>query len=95
MRNSECPYPHSKTAFMMPSAAPTESRFITEATSGTSRLRNTAMSSRNPRMTTTATNGISFEDSLCAKSTCPAVDPPTSTCTPVPASAAGSTSWRR
>ena len=86
----ESPQPHSNTAFMTPRAAPTESRFITEATAGMSRLRNTTMSSRNARITTTATNGGQLGgEGTCEKSTWVAVTPPTRTCRPVPASAAG------
>jgi len=81
----EVPQPQLNTAFMMPSAAPTDSRFMTEAMAGISRLRNTAISSRKASTTTTAMNSGSLDDSTCAKSCWVAVAPPTSTVTPVPA----------
>ena len=41
------PQPHWNTATTTPYAAPIDSRFMTTALSGTSRLRKTSMSSRN------------------------------------------------
>src|ERR1019366_5263426 len=89
--NSEWPQPHSKIAFIRPRAAPTASRFMTEAVSGMSRLRNTAISSTKPSRTTTAMNKMSLEDRTRAKSVWVAVGPPTRTVMPVPAWARGMT----
>jgi hypothetical protein len=50
---------------------------MTEATSGMSRLRNTAMSRRNARSTTTAMNTGSLSVSTWEKSMLVAVTPPT------------------
>jgi hypothetical protein len=80
---------------MAPSAAPTDSRFMTEATSGMSRLRNTAARSKNARMTTTAMKNGSLSPSTWEKSMLVAVSPPTWTRRPVPSSARGMRSWRR
>lgn len=49
---SEAPQPHWKTATMKPYAAPTDSRFITTAFTGTSTLRNTIISRRKLRIST-------------------------------------------
>src|ERR1700688_3682569 len=92
--NSECPHPHENTAFIIPRAAPTDSRFMIDATSGINRLRNTAMSSKKANTTTTPTNRGSFEDKTWEKSVWMAVAPPTRTVKPVPADALGMTSWR-
>src|SRR5207248_6651779 len=42
---ADVPQPQWKTAFSAPRPAPTDSRFMTEATSGMSRLRNTTVRS--------------------------------------------------
>jgi hypothetical protein len=89
------PHPHPNTAFITPRAAPTDSRFITEAIAGITRLENTSISSRNARSTTTAMNSGSLRARALEKSTCVAVTPPIRTCRPLPASAAGTTRLRR
>ena len=71
--SSEPPQPLVNTAVMAPSAATTETRLSAEATSGMSRLRNTAASSTNARMTTTAMNSGSLLPRTCAKSIAEAV----------------------
>ena len=68
---------------------------MTEATSGMSRLRNTAMSSRNARSTTTAMNTGSLLVSAWEKSMLVAVTPPTWTARLVPCAARGMRLSRR
>ena len=87
--SSEAPQPLVNRAVMAPSAATTDSRLSAEATSGMSRLRNTAVSRMNARMTTTATNRGSLLPRTCAKSIAVAVWPPTWTTRPLPCSAWG------
>ena len=65
---SEPASPHWKTATSMPSAAPMDSRFMTAAVSGITMLRNTVISNRNDRITTSPMNSGSFELSTFAKS---------------------------
>ena len=65
---------------MTPNAAPADSRFITDAIAGTTRLRNTAISSRNDSSTTTPMNSGSLLVRTFEKSSKIAVWPPTSTC---------------
>ena len=60
--------PHWKTATSMPSAAPMDSRFMTAAVSGITRLRNTVINSRNDRITTRPMKSGSFELRTLAKS---------------------------
>src|SRR5689334_12095745 len=86
---ADVPQPQWKTAFSAPRPAPTDSRFMTEATSGISRLRNTTSSRTNARITTTATNTGSLSVSTWAKSMLAAVTPPTWTTRPVPRAACG------
>ena len=74
-----------------PNEAPAESRFITAAIAGISRLRNTAVSSRKESSTTTPMNSGSFLLSTLEKSAKIAVWPPIRTCTPLPALARGTT----
>ena len=54
-----------------------DSRFMTAAVSGMTRLRNTTASSRNDSTTTSPMNSGSLDDSTRAKSTKMAVVPPT------------------
>ena len=77
-----------------PNAAAAESRFITAAIAGITRLRNTAISSRKLSPMTTAEEQRQLAREHVAKSSKIAVWPPTSTCTPVPRSAAGTTRSR-
>src|SRR5579862_691287 len=91
---TDVPQPQWKTAFRAPRPAPTDSRFMTEATSGISRLRNTTSSKMNARITTTAMNTGSLSVSTWAKSVLVAVTPPTWTTRPVPWAASGIRSWR-
>jgi hypothetical protein len=93
-RSSEPPQPQLKTAFIAPRAAPTDSRFITEATSGMSRLRKTASRSRNASSTTMAMKMGSLSVSTRAKSMLVAVSPPTCTTRLVPSAARGMTRSR-
>ena len=74
----------------MPNAAAIDSRFMTAAFSGTTRLRNTSASSMNESSTTTPMNNGSFEVSTSAKSVKIAVIPPTYTVAPEPLPPAGS-----
>ena len=60
--------PHWKTAVMTPNEAPAVSRFISAAMAGISRLRNTAVSSRNESSTTTPMNSGSLLLSTVEKS---------------------------
>ena len=60
--------PSWKMAVSTPNAAPTDSRFITEAVSGISRLRNTTISSRKLSSTTIPMNSGSLPDRTLAKS---------------------------
>jgi hypothetical protein len=89
------PKPQLNTAFMTPRAAPTDSRFITEAIAGITRLRNTSISKMNARTTTIAMKKGSLLARPLEKSTWVAVVPPIRTCRPLPASAAGTTWVRR
>src|SRR5689334_9390973 len=91
---TDVPQPQWKTAFSAPRPAPTDSRFMTEATSGISRLRNTTSSRTNARITTTAMNTGSLSVSTRAKSILAAVTPPTWTTRPVPRTACGIRSCR-
>ena len=61
----------------MPNAAAADSRFITAALAGTSRLRKTIASSTNDSRTTTPMNSHSLEVSTWEKSAKIAVIPPT------------------
>ncbi len=65
---SEPRSPHWKTATSMPSAAPMDSRFMTAAVSGITKLRNTVMSRRKDRSTTRPMKSGSFELRTLAKS---------------------------
>ena len=65
---SEPASPHWKTATRMPNAAPMESRFMTAAVSGMTKLRNTVISRRNDRSTTRPMKSGSFELRTLAKS---------------------------
>ena len=56
MWNTDESQPHWNTATMAPYAAPIETRFNTTAFSGTSRLRNTASSSKKLTIRTAAMN---------------------------------------
>ena len=69
--------PHWKIATITPSEAPIESRFITAACSGITSERNTISSSSALSSTTTPMNSGSLWPSVVAKSTAPAVTPPT------------------
>ena len=69
--------PHWKIATITPSAAPMLSRFITAACSGITSERNTINSSSAESSTTTPMNSGSLCPSVLAKSTEPAVTPPT------------------
>ncbi len=69
-------------AVTTPNAAPAESRFMTAAVSGMTRLRNTAISSRKLSSTTTPMNSGSLADRTWLKSSKIAVLPPTSTFRP-------------
>ena len=71
------------------------SRFITAAWTGITIERKITNSSSAESTTTSPMNSGSLLDSTCEKSIEPAVNPPTSTGTPVRCSNAGSTSWRR
>ena len=89
--SSDAPTPSWNTRVTTPNAAAADSRFITAATAGITTLRNTAISSRKLSPITIARNSGSLRDSTVAKSSKIAVWPPTSTCRPVPRSAAGTT----
>ena len=65
---SEPASPHWKTATNMPSAAPMERRFMTAAVSGITKLRNTVISSKNDKITTSPMKSGNFELSTFAKS---------------------------
>ncbi len=69
--------PHWKIATITPSAALIESRFMTAACSGITSERNTIISSSALSSTTTPMNSGSLWPSTAAKSTAPAVTPPT------------------
>ena len=94
MPNSSLPYPSWKTATTTPNAAAADSRFITAAVAATTRLRKTAVSSRNDSSTTTPTNSGSLSAMTALKSWKIAVAPPTSTSWPLPATARGTRSSR-
>ena len=83
------PQPHWKTATITPYAAPTESRFMITALSGTSRLRNTIMSRTNESRSTKPTTTGSIRAVYEAKSSAAAGNPPTATLAVVPAVASG------
>ena len=69
--------PHWNTAVRMPNAAAIDSRFMTAAFSGTTRLRSTSASRMNESRTTTPMKTGSFAVSTLAKSVKIAVIPPT------------------
>ena len=92
--SSEEPTPSWNTRVTTPNAAAAESRFITAATAGITRLRNTVISRRKLSPMTTARKSGSLRERTPAKSSKIAVWPPTRTCTPVPRSAAGTTRSR-
>ena len=75
--NTDPSQPHWNTAVRMPNAAAIDSRFITAAFSGTTRLRSTRASNRNDRSTTTPMNNGSLDEMASAKSAKIAVIPPT------------------
>ena len=81
--------PNWNTAVITPNAAAAESMFMIAAVAGITRLRNTAISSRNDSSTTTPMNSGSLLESTLAKSAKIAVCPPIRTCTPLPALAVG------
>ena len=77
------PQPHWKTATSTPYAAPMDNKFMITAFSGTSKLRNTAMSRRN-ESERTPRNKYGMRPPIdSAKSTPAAVKPPTFASTPV------------
>ena len=69
--------PHWKITTITPSDAPMLSRFIAAACSGITSERNTTSSSSAESSTTTPMNSGSLWPSVVAKSTEPAVTPPT------------------
>ena len=83
--------PFWKMAVTTPKAAPADSRFITAAVSGMSRLRNTAINSKKLSRTTIPMNNGSLAERMWLKSSKIAVVPPTRTVSPVARVAAGIT----
>ena len=71
------PHPHWNTATTTPYAAPIDNRFMMTALSGTSRLRNTAMSNRKLRSSTAPMKNGRRAASRWETSTLDAVSPPT------------------
>ena len=90
---SEPSQPHWKTITITPYAAPIDSRFMTTAFSGTRTERNTASSSRKLSSSTAPMNTGRREDISSAKSTLPAVGPPTWASAPL-AGIRSSRTWR-
>src|SRR5262245_23799419 len=88
------PQPHWNTATIAPYAAPTDSRFMTAAVSGTSTEWNTSINSRNDSSTTAPMNQGSRAAIWSPMSMYSAVSPPTKAFAPVVPSAAGRTSSR-
>ena len=88
------PQPRWNTATTTPKPAATDSRFISAAIVGITRLRNTTVRSRNDSSTTTPMNSGSLLASTCEKSSKIAVWPPTSTWMPESPPARGITVLR-
>ena len=75
--NSPASHPRSNTAWMIPSDAAIDSRFISAACTGITSERKTTTSRSAASAITTAMNSGSFCASTCEKSICAAVAPPT------------------
>src|SRR5690349_4581536 len=92
--STSLPQPHWKIATTTPNVAATAATFISAALSGMASERKPTRSSRQPRPITTPTKRGSLSTMTSAKSSYPAVTPPTCTSSEVPDSARGSTSSR-